>query len=218
VIGPVRSASVFTSSLGLRPALLSLSAQRPLGRLLQPIRLSLHSAHRKVVLAAGTLEHRLPALNRVFDLLPRVAQLLLPQLLLLCSGRFVKARYIYRDICPLCTTQVGCRVLRKTACDEAACGIFAREDIVATTSAIDPAAGSDVVDSAVERKVDRLIGIAAVVSEEFGISQRNRSLLQVIVSSMQPPNTARIQDLRSISSLVRVGQTMVASPRARSRW
>jgi hypothetical protein len=177
VIGPVRSASIFTSSLGLRPALLSLSAQRPLGCLLQPIRLSLHSAHRKVVLAAGTLEHRLPPLNRVLDLFPRVPQLLLPQLLLLCSGRFIKARYIDRNVCPLCATQVGCRVLSETARDEAARGVFTCEDIVAATSAIDPATGGDVVDSAVEREVDRLVGVAAVVREEFGISQRNRSLL-----------------------------------------
>jgi hypothetical protein len=118
---------------------------------------------------------------------------LLPPLLLLRSGRLVKARYIDRNVSPLSATQVGCRVLSETACNEATRGVFAREDVVATTSAIDPAAGGDVVDGAVERKVDRLVGVAAVVRGEFGVGQRNRSLLQVIVSLMQPPNSARGQ-------------------------
>lgn len=167
---PVRSASVLTSSLRLRPTLLRLRTQSPLGRLLQPIRLPLHSAHLKIVLPARTSEHLRPALNSVLDLLPRLAQLLLPELLLLRRDvRLVEVRHVHGHVRPLRAAQVGRRVLRKAARDETPRGVFAREHVVAAARAVDAAAGRDVVDRAVERQIDRFVGVAAVVGEELGV-------------------------------------------------
>lgn len=104
--------------------------------------------------------------------------------LLLCGDvLLVKVRDIDRDVCPLCAAQVRCRVFSKAASDEAARGVLACEDVVASTGAIDAAASSDIVDSAVEREVDWLVRIAAVVGEKLGVGQGDGSLLFVDVRS-----------------------------------
>jgi hypothetical protein len=92
---------------------------------------------------------------------------LLPKFLLLCSNLdsvlLVKVRNVDRDICPLCAAKVGCRVFSKAASDKSARGVLARKDVVASSRAINAAASSNVVDRAIERKVDRLVRVAAVV-------------------------------------------------------
>lgn len=167
---PVRSTSVLTSTLRLRTSLLRLRTQLPLRQLLQPTRLSLHSADLKVILPSLTTEHLRPPLNRLLDLLPRIAQLLLSVFLLCCSDiLLVKVRNVDRDVRPLCAAQVRRGVFRKAASDESARGVLACEDVVASSRAIDAAASSDIVDRAVEREVDRLVRVASIVGEELGV-------------------------------------------------
>lgn len=167
---PVRSTSVISSSLRLRTSLLRLGAQLPLRQLLQPTRLSLHSTDFKVILPSFAAEHLRPPLNRLLNLLPRIAQLLLSVFLLRCGDvLLIKVRNIDRDVRPLCAAQVGRRVFSKAASDEPARGILACEDVVASTWAIDAAASGNIVDRAVEREVDRFVRVAAVVGEKLGV-------------------------------------------------
>jgi hypothetical protein len=197
---PVRSTSVVASSLRLRTSLLRLRTQLPLRQLLQPTRLPLHGANLEVILSSLAAEHLCPSLNRLLDLLPRIAQLLLPVFLLLCSNvLLVKVRDVDRDVRPLCAAQVGRRVFSKAASDESARGVLACEDVVASTWTIDAAASGNVVDRAIEREVDRLVGVASVVGEELGVSQGDGTLLYVAVSFVIFQCFFLGWDLRSIS-------------------
>jgi hypothetical protein len=178
LVPPISSASIISSVLGLRPALLRLITQFPDGSLLQPVRLPLHSADLKVVLSTLTLEHARPAVNRSLNLLLRQANDLLPQFLLLRRDALgIHVRDIHRDVRPLGTAQVGRRVLSETARDECARRVLAREDVVAAFGPVDAAAGGDVVDGAIEGYVDGFVGVGAVVGEELGVGQGDGSLL-----------------------------------------
>jgi hypothetical protein len=57
----------------------------------------------------------------------------------------------------------------QAARDECARRVLACEDVVAATGPVDAAAGSDVVDGAVEGHVDGFVRVGAVVGEELGV-------------------------------------------------
>lgn len=62
---------------------------------------------------------------------------------------------------------VGCAVLSETARNEAAGGIDAGKDVVGSAGTVDTRAGGDVVDGAIDGKVDGPAGVGAVVEGEF---------------------------------------------------
>jgi hypothetical protein len=181
-VWPICCTRILTSSLRLWSTLLGLSTQRSFRHLFQPTRLPLNSARFKVVLPTRALEHLRPPINRVLDLLPRLPQFLFPNLLLLRRNvLLVKVWNIHRNIRPLCAAQIRHRVLDEAPGDERARGILACEDVVAAAGAVDAAAGRDVVNGAVEREVDGLARVTAVVGEELGVGQGDGSLLGVFV-------------------------------------
>jgi hypothetical protein len=149
----------------LRPILLRLRTQLPPRQLLQPALLPLHLTHLKIILLpALSTKHLLPPLNRTLNLLLRLPHFLLA-IALLCSRHTFRARLgdIERYVRPFCAAEIGRAVFGEAAGDEAACCVFAGEDVVAASGAVDAAAGGDVVDGAVEGEVDGSVGVGAVV-------------------------------------------------------
>lgn len=62
---------------------------------------------------------------------------------------------------------VGCAILSETAGNEAAGGIDAGKDVVGSAGTVDTRAGRDVVNGAINGKVDGAAGVGAVVEGEF---------------------------------------------------
>lgn len=174
----IRRTRIFRSSLRLRPILLRLRTQRPHRLLLQPPRLPLHRPNLKVILPTRSRKHPRPILNRILDLLLRLSQLLLSILLLLRRDiLLIRPGHVRRNVRPLCATHVWRAVFGEAACDEAARSVFAGEDVVAAAWAVEAAACGHVVDCAVQREVDGLGLVGAVVGEELGVCEGDGSFL-----------------------------------------
>lgn len=174
-----------------RPPLLRRPTQLPLRKLLQPALLPPDRPHPPIRLPLIPAKQGMPMLQALLDLLPRTPQLRRMPILLLRGAQrlprlglgpvLVRRRVLGLGVDGhvhlLDAAQVRHRVVCETARQERARRVVAREEVVAPSRPVGGRRGGDVVDCAVEREVDGLCGVGAVVGEELGVCEVDFSLL-----------------------------------------
>jgi hypothetical protein len=96
-------------------------------------------------------------------------------------GRWRLLPRLERDVHLLDAAQVRHAVCVEAAGEKRARGVAAREEVIRAAGAVGQGADADVVDCAVEGKVDGLCGVGAIVGFEFFVGEGNGAVLRDLV-------------------------------------